>query len=272
MEQDRVLAPVSGGALDDLLALAVEAAARAGDLLMTYFDAPAAGVGSKSSPTDLVSDADRAAEKLLLETIERPRPHDGVLAVEGGARDSTSGYTWVVDPLDGTINFLFGIPVWSVSVAVQDETGTAVGVVHDPCRGETFAARRDAGATLNGRRIDVSAESDLATALVGTGFSYEPEARARQAEVLARVLPRVRDIRRGGSAALDLAAVSCGRLDGFYEAPMEPWDKAAGMLLVTEAGGIVTELDPPVPRLSRGVVAAGRALHDSLSELVLDRA
>jgi myo-inositol-1(or 4)-monophosphatase len=270
VEQDRELHFVTASATpDDLLELALSAARRAGELLLTYFEGPAAGVSSKSSHTDLVSDADRASEKLLLDAIGAARPDDGVLAEEGGARDSTSGYTWVVDPLDGTINFLFGIPVWSVSIAVQDDEGTVVGVVHDPSRAETFAARRGAGATLNGTAVTVSDKTDLTTALVGTGFSYETEARARQAETVASVLPHVRDIRRAGSAALDLASVACGRLDGFYEGTMEPWDKAAGALLVSEAGGVVSELRPPLAHLSPGVVAAGPGLHAQLATLVL---
>ena len=263
---------MTGPELDDLLALATEAATRAGELLMTFFEAPVPGVSAKTSPTDLVSDADRASEKLLLDYIDRARPGDGVLAEEGSARDSTSGYTWVVDPLDGTINFLYGIPVWSVSVAIDDDAGTAVGVVHDPCRGETFAARRGGGATLNGTRVKVSDKDDIEAALIGTGFSYEELARARQAEVVARVVPVVRDVRRAGSAALDLASVACGRLDGFYEGATEPWDKAAGVLLVQEAGGVVSLLDPPLPHLSPGVVAAGPALHDRLAALVRDQA
>lgn len=257
------------GSPEELLDIAVGAARRAGELLLTYFDGPAAGVVAKTSPTDLVSDADRAAERLLLDAILENRPDDGVLAEEGGARDSTTGVTWVVDPLDGTVNFLFGIPVWSVSIAVQDEQGTVVGVVHDPSRDETFAARRGAGATLNGRSIRVSESDALETALIGTGFSYESDARVRQGEVLQRVLPNVRDIRRAGSAALDLAAAACGRLDGFYEGSMEPWDKAAGALLVVEAGGIVSQLDPPLGHLSAGVVAAGPGLHAQLRDLVV---
>jgi myo-inositol-1(or 4)-monophosphatase len=124
---------------------------------------------------------------------------------------------------------------------------------------------------LNGSPVTVSDKDDLSTALIGTGFSYEPAARARQAETVAVVLPAVRDIRRAGSAALDLAAVACGRLDGFYEGAMEPWDKAAGELLVREAGGMVTELAAPLPHLSPGVIASGPALHERLTELVVDR-
>jgi myo-inositol-1(or 4)-monophosphatase len=259
-----------GGETSALLQLALQAARVAGELLLDYFQAPAAGVSSKTSPTDLVSDADRSSERMLLDFIRGQRPNDGVLAEEGGARDSTSGYTWVLDPLDGTINFLYGIPVWSVSIAVEDSEGAVVGVVHDPSRNETFAAARGRGSTLNGTKIEVSDRDELASALVGTGFAYDAAARERQAEVVARVLPDVRDIRRAGSAALDLASVACGRLDGFYEANMEPWDKAAGVLLVREAGGTVSELAAPLAHLSPGVIAAGPRLHEALSGLVLD--
>ena len=259
----------SQGEVSELLQLALQAARAAGELLLDFFRQPAVGVSAKTSPTDLVSDADRTSEKFLLDFIRGQRPGDGVLAEEGGARDSTSGYTWVVDPLDGTVNFLYGIPVWSVSIAIEDVEGAVVGVVHDPSRAETFAAARGSGATLNGKRITVTDQDALAGALIGTGFSYEVAARERQAEVVSRVLAEARDIRRAGSAALDLASVACGRLDGFYEGTMEPWDRSAGVLLVREAGGVVSELPPPLAHLSPGVIAAGPNLHELLSKLVL---
>jgi myo-inositol-1(or 4)-monophosphatase len=248
--------------------LATDAARRAGALLAERFDRPAQGVGTKSTPTDLVSDADRDAEALLVAIIERERPDDGMLAEEGGARRSSSGLTWILDPLDGTVNFLFGIPVWSVSIAVEDQEGTLVGVVYDPTRAEMFTAVRDEGAALNGRPIRVSESSELSTALIGTGFAYDPAARRVQAALLPRVLPKVRDIRRAGSAALDLSFVACGRLDGFYEGNMEKWDKAAGVLLIREAGGRVSELAAPIEGLSPGLIASGRDLHDALRSLL----
>lgn len=232
--------------LDPLLELAVEAATRAGVLLLSRSGGPASGVGSKTSDTDLVSDADRDAERLILEVISARRPDDAILAEEGGSAGK-GRLTWIVDPLDGTVNYLFGIPVWCVSIAVVEDNEPLVGVIHDPNRQETFAAIVGRGATLNGRPLQVSDRSQLSQALVGTGFSYDPETRAAQAEVVARVLPKVRDIRRAGSAALDLASVACTRLDAFYEANMEPWDKAAGILLVREAGGDLQAL--PHPRL-----------------------
>ena len=252
----------------ELLDLAVEAAHAAGALLTDHFRKPAEGVTSKTTPTDLVSDADKASEDLLMDLIGAKRPDDGILSEEGAEGTSSSGLTWVVDPLDGTVNYLFGIPVWSVSIAVEDESGGLVGVVHNPNTDETFTAVRGAGALLNGKPIQVSRRTDLASALVGTGFAYDARARAVQADIATRVLPVARDIRRAGSAALDLASLACGRLDAFYEAPMEVWDKAAGVVLITEAGGVVSELPAPYD-LSPGVVAANRELHDQLRSIVL---
>lgn len=252
---------------DDLLAVAEAAARSAGELLLDRFQRPARGVDSKSTPTDPVSDADRDAEALILERLTRERPEDGVLAEEGGGRPATSGLTWVVDPLDGTVNFLFGIAAWAVSIAVEDAEGPLVAVVRQPTVDETFTAVRGRGARLNGDVIRVSAKEDLETALIGTGFAYDPRARSEQAALLQKVLPRVRDIRRAGSAALDLAAVACGRLDAVYESPMERWDRAAGTLLIREAGGMVTDLPAPLG-LSTGVIAANPILHAKLEALV----
>jgi myo-inositol-1(or 4)-monophosphatase len=253
----------------DLVELAADSARRAGALLLERFQRPAEGVDTKSSSTDLVSDADRDAERLVIDLIHTRRRHDGVLGEESGVSRSQSGVEWILDPLDGTVNFLFGIPVWSVSIAARDPDGMLLGIVYDPTRDEMYSAVRGGGASLNGSSITVSERASLDTALIGTGFSYDPAARAVQARVLTRVLPQVRDIRRAGSAALDLASVACGRLDGVFEAPMEPWDKAAGALLVQEAGGVVSDLPPPLDHLSPGVVCANGALHDKLRALVL---
>lgn len=252
----------------ELLDIAVGVAHRAGELLLERFRQPAVEVESKSTPTDLVSAADKASENMIMEMISSARPDDGVLSEEGGDAESTSGLTWVVDPLDGTVNYLFGIPAWAVSIAIEDDSGGLAGVVHQPTTGETFTAIRGEGASLDGRAIQVSGRTEMAKALIGTGFAYDARARAIQAETVARLLPLARDIRRAGSAALDLAALACGRLDGFYEAPMEPWDKAAGILLITEAGGVVTELPGPLD-LSPGVIAANPVLHPQLEALVL---
>jgi myo-inositol-1(or 4)-monophosphatase len=252
-----------------LLQIADEAARLAGALLLERFGSTATGVSSKSTPTDPVSDADRDAEALIADLIRTRRPEDAVVTEESGG-DPGSALTWVVDPLDGTVNFLFKIPSWSVSIAVEDADGAVAGVVFDPNRDEMYSAVRGGGARLNDEPIHVSTRSDLSQSLVGTGFAYDADARAVQAQVVAVLLPQVRDIRRFGSAALDLAAVACGRLDAFFEAPMEWWDKAAGVLLVREAGGVISELPAPLG-LSPGVIAGGAGLHPLLSSLVASR-
>jgi myo-inositol-1(or 4)-monophosphatase len=211
-----------------------------------------------------VSDADREAEALIVGELRRKRPDDGLVAEEGATAAGASGRRWVVDPLDGTVNFLYGHAAWAVSIALEDEDGRVLGVVHDPARAETFRARRGGGCELNGEAVRVSGEERLSTALVATGFGYAAERRALQADVLARVLPRVRDIRRGGSAALDLAWVASGRLDGYYERGVQHWDWAAGRLLVEEAGGITAEL----PGEPAGLAAASPGLLPQLVELV----
>ena len=253
---------------DDLLTVALEAAHSAGELLMKSFGGDREDVSTKTSPTDLVSKADRDAERFLLDFLAAKRPGDGIFAEEGGRAESSTGYRWVIDPLDGTVNFLFRIPVWAVSLAVEDRDGGVAGVVYDPNRNETFVAQRGEGAWLNDRRLQVSDRADLSTALIGTGFAYEVKRRGEQARVAADVLGKARDIRRAGSAALDLCAVACRRLDGFYEAYTEPWDRAAGALIVREAGGVVSEGPAPVGE-GTTIFAANATLHDELKRLVL---
>jgi myo-inositol-1(or 4)-monophosphatase len=250
-----------------LLELATHVSRRAGALLIERFAEPARGVETKTTSTDPVSDADRDAESLILEAIREHRPGDGVLAEEGGAGETTTELTWVIDPLDGTVNFLFGIPVWCVSIGVEDASGGLVGVVHDPNRDETFSAIRGEGARLNGAPIEVSTRKELASALVGTGFSYDPARRREQAVKVAEVLPLVRDIRRAGSAALDLCSLACGRLDAFYEAPMERWDRSAGELIAREAGALLVGL-PAQPGAPPGLIGANPHLHAQLAALV----
>lgn len=245
-----------------LLSLALGMARAAGALLLDRAGDPVRGLSAKSSRTDLVSDADRDAEALLVRMIRAARPDDGIVAEEGGGTSGRSGVTWLVDPLDGTINFLWGIPQWSVSVAARDGEGALVGVVHDPCRDETFSALRGSGAWRGETRLAMDPGPPLSEALIGTGFSYRAQERARQAERLTRVLPAVRDIRRFGSAAIDLAWVACGRLDGYFETGLNPWDWAAGELLVREAGGLVEE------KPGGGLIAAGSALIDPLRAVV----
>jgi len=241
--------------------VAQRAAAVAGALLLERFGGPARGVTRKSSRTDLVSDADRDAEAAIEEILSSERPEDGLLAEEGSGRHGVSGRRWVVDPLDGTTNFLYGIPAWCVSIALEDADGGALGVVLDPVRRETFAALRGRGATRNGEPIRVSGEERLATALVGTGFSYEAAERSAQAAVLAGVLPRVRDVRRAGAAALDLSWVAAGRLDAYYERGLKHWDWAAASLIVSEAGGELRWLEGEPRGLVAGTPGVVEALH-----------
>jgi myo-inositol-1(or 4)-monophosphatase len=227
---------------DDLLALATDTARRAGALLADGQRRARTSIDTKSTATDMVTEMDRAAEALIIEALSTARPDDGFLGEEGTDRAGTSGLRWVVDPLDGTTNYLYGYPAWSVSIAAVDDAGSLVGVVHDPRAGETFTAVRGAGAWCDGLAISVGRPPDLASTLVGTGFAYRAQERAWQAAVLAHVLPRVRDIRRAGSAALDLCSVGAGRLDAYYERGIMPWDSAAGILVASEAGAQWTAL------------------------------
>jgi myo-inositol-1(or 4)-monophosphatase len=236
----------------DDLALAERAARAAGEVLMSYFGRAAEGLDVKSSPTDPVSDADREAEEVINEIISTHHPGDGVIGEEGARTSPANGRTWIVDPLDGTVNFLYGMRAWAVSIALEDAAGLAVGVVFNPVDDECFSAVRGQGARLNGQPVHVTRCSSLDRAMVATGFSYVAEERARQAEKIVRLLPAVRDVRRAGAAALDLAYVACGRVDAFYERGLKRWDEAAGRLLVEEAGGVVVDLeDEPA-----GVLAA----------------
>ena len=243
----------------ELRALAEAVAREAGALLRGAFEGPELRVSAKSTPTDLVSEADHAAERLIRDRIADARPGDGVLGEEGGDHRGTSGVRWVVDPLDGTVNFLFGLPQWAVSIACEDADGALAGVVYDPLRDELFSVERDGAPTRDGAPIACSDREDIATALVGTGFGYDAEVRRAQAAVAARLLPDVRDIRRFGSAAIDLAWTACGRLDAYYEHGLNAWDLAAGRLLCERAGLEVHDLAPVGPS-GPGVLVSPPAL------------
>jgi myo-inositol-1(or 4)-monophosphatase len=250
----------------DTLAVAEEAARAAGSLLLERFGAgrgAAGAISSKSTPTDLVSDADLAAEIAIREVLRARVPDDGIRGEEHDDEPGTSGRRWIVDPLDGTVNYLYGNPQWCVSVACDDEAG----VVFDPVRDELFAAARDQPATLNGRELSVDGAPTLAQALLATGFGYDASVRAAQASVVARVLPAARDIRRAGSAALDLAWTAAGRVDAYYERGVKAWDIAAGTLICARAGLVVAPLaqDGDLPA---GICVAPAALMDELLPLV----
>jgi myo-inositol-1(or 4)-monophosphatase len=273
---------------DALLEVAVDATRMAGALLAERVRRGAEReVSSKSTPTDLVSEADLAAEQAIRELLHRRRPDDGFVGEESGREGGRSGLDWVVDPLDGTVNFLFGIPQWCVSVAVCDGEGTVAGAVYDPNREELFTATRDGrpklvgpdgavelaepgGAPPAGAEGGGSASrgrGDLATAMVATGLAYDADVRAAQARVLARLAPRVRDIRRFGSAALDLTWTALGRYDAYFERSVKQWDIAAGALICERAGLRVLEL-PVHENLPWGILVARPALAEPLLELV----
>jgi myo-inositol-1(or 4)-monophosphatase len=248
--------------------LAEAVAREAGHQLREAFAGPRVNVTAKSSPTDLVSEADHAAERLIRERLAAARPDDGFLGEEGGDVTGTSGLRWVVDPLDGTINFLFGIPQWAVSIACEDASGTLAGVIYDPMRDELWSAERgDAPARLDGTPIAASSRADLATTMVATGFGYDADVRRHQAEVVVRLLPEVRDIRRLGSAALDLAWTAAGRYDAYYERGLNRWDLAAGLLICERAGLAQRRLEPSPPA-GDGVLVAPAALLEPLAALV----
>jgi myo-inositol-1(or 4)-monophosphatase len=250
-----------------VIELAEEIAREAGAQLREAFETDLR-IETKSSPTDLVSEADVAAEKLIRERLLAARPADGMLGEEGSDTAGTSGLRWSVDPLDGTTNFLFGIPQWGVSIAVEDEEGMLAGVVYDPMRDELWAAARGAAPTLDGEPLDGREHTDeLATALVATGFGYEADVRAAQAAITGRLLPRVRDIRRMGSAAIDLAWTAAGRYDAYFERGIKTWDYAAGALICQAAGLEVRHLNP-APPMDAGLLVAPRRLVDELASLV----
>lgn len=259
---------------DDLLRIAQEAASRAGALLRDGRPADLAVAHTKSSPIDVVTEMDIAAEKLITGLITEQRPHDGLLGEEGASDEGTSGVRWIIDPLDGTVNYLYGLPSWAVSIAAEQDGETVVGVVHAPLRGETYQAVRGRGAWATGgwegeRPLAVRTAPPLAQALVSTGFGYLAERKAAQAAVTARVIPLVRDIRRGGSAAIDLCDVAAGRLDGYYERGLNPWDYAAGDLIAREAGALTG--GRPAERLSGELaIAAPPGVFEPLQALLED--
>lgn len=222
----------------ELLAIALDAARRAGALLRDGRPADLGVAATKSSLVDVVTEMDIAAEKLITDHIGLLRPDDGLLGEEGASREGSSGVRWVIDPLDGTVNYLYGLPSWAVSIAAELDGEVVVGVVEAPMRGETYQAVLGGGALVNGVPARRRPAPELSQALVGTGFGYVAERRAAQAEVVRTLLPQVRDIRRAGSAAIDLVDVGCGRLDAYYERGLNPWDLAAGDLFAREAGAL----------------------------------
>jgi myo-inositol-1(or 4)-monophosphatase len=256
-----------------LLELARAAADEAARLVVERRPPDLGVAETKTSPTDVVTEMDTAAERLIRKMILEARPDDSFLGEEGGADEGLSPVRWVIDPIDGTVNYLYDLPHWSVSVGVEVSGVTVAGVVAAPRLGEVYTAVRGAGSWCNGTRLRIRPATALSGALVATGFGYRAERRERQGTIAGALLPRVRDIRRGGSAALDLCAVACGRLDGYYERGTHDWDRAAGALIATEAGAVVEGFYGRAASESM-VLAAPRGtfseLHDALIALGAD--
>lgn len=251
----------------DLLALARPIATEVGEHLVRSLAGSGPEISTKSTATDLVTDLDRWAEQHIVERLLSARPDDGVLGEEGADRPGTSGVTWCIDPIDGTVNFVHAMPGFNVSIAAQVDGHSVAAVVVSPLHSDVFTATLGGGAARNDQPISCSRASDLARAVIGTGFGYDAARRARQGAVVARVLPRIADIRRSGAAALDLCWVACGRLDGYWEVGLSPWDHAAGALVATEAGARCTDLDGG-PASGAFTLAAPPQLWEPLGEVL----
>jgi myo-inositol-1(or 4)-monophosphatase len=258
-----------------LLALAVDTAGEAGRLVAEGRASAGREVGVKSSATDVVTAVDTASERLIVGRLLAARPDDGVLGEEGAAREGSSGVRWVVDPIDGTVNFLYGLPAYAVSIAAEVDGVVRAGAVLNAATGELFTATTDGGAWLTTParpdpvRLTAGHPASLEQTLVGTGFGYRVEQRRAQAAVVAALLPRVRDIRRIGSSALDLCATAAGRLDAFYEMHLNPWDHAAGALVAAEAGVVLAGL-PGRPFAEPMAIAAAPTVADAFVALLAE--
>jgi myo-inositol-1(or 4)-monophosphatase len=256
---------------DDLRMLAAELAVRAGTSALD--GRRRLGIGqavahdTKSTPTDPVTEFDRAAEGLIVDGLRTRRPDDSIVGEEGAGHVGSSGLVWHIDPIDGTVNFVYDLPAWCTSVAVVDERGPLAGAVFVPVTNELFSAARGDGATRNGSPIHCSDATDVRMALIATGFNYSPDTRRAQARRLAALLPEVRDVRRYGSAALDLCMVGCGRLDAYYEEHLNSWDLAAGVLIASEAGAVTSNFGGGTAD-SDATVAAAPGIHGALVELI----
>ncbi|MCE9622150.1 MAG: inositol monophosphatase [Actinomycetia bacterium] len=252
----------------ELLALATRLAVAAGDGARDgRAERGIAATSTKSSATDMVTEFDKASEALIVGGILEARPDDAIIGEEGTDTAGTSGITWLIDPIDGTTNFLYGLPGWAVSIAASSPDGTQVGVVYVPTTNELYTAVAGEGAFLNGRRIHCSETDQLALALVATGFSYQVERRQLHAHRVAHMLPRVRDIRRFGAAAPDLCYVAAGRVDVYFEQWLGAWDLAAGELIAREAGCRTGSLDGG-PVRPDSVLAANPSLFPLMHALI----
>lgn len=251
----------------ELLNLATNLATRVGDTALAGRRLGLRNVGTKSTQTDMVTEYDRATEREIVATLRRLRPDDAIVGEEDGSHTGTSDITWFVDPIDGTTNFLYDLPMWTVSIGVRDGEGALCGVVYAPALRETFTAVRGHGAFLNGHRIACGELTDPTQALVATGFSYSAPNRVTQAERFPHFIDKIRDVRRLGSASLDLCFVACGRYDAYFEEHLYPWDLAAGSLIASEAGANVAVASSDAPD-TLAVLAANPTLFPKIGRLL----
>jgi myo-inositol-1(or 4)-monophosphatase len=221
----------------------------------------------KSSVVDFATQMDQQSEELIVKQLLAARADDGIIAEEGAAKPSKSGITWVIDPLDGTVNYLYGLPGWNVSIAAKDEDGVLVGVVYAPSINGFWSAIRGEGAKYNGNKIKCNDPVTLDKSLLATGFAYDLNLRVSQGETMAKLLPKIRDLRRNGAAAVDLCYVAMGAIDGYFEGSLKEWDYAAGGLIATEAGAVISGRGGRAAD-SDLVVCAGPALHAQLLPLI----
>lgn len=249
----------------DLLELAKRLALEAGELLSnrpTDFE-----LSTKSSAIDFATQMDKASEALIVSKILEVRPDDGIIGEEGSNVESKSGITWVIDPLDGTVNYVYNLPGWNICIAAKDSEGVQVGVVNAPSVNGFWYAQKDGGAFYNGKQVKCNDPINLDKALVATGFAYDLAKRVEQSEMASRIIPKVRDIRRLGAAGVDLGYVACGILDGYYEFGLNEWDLAAGGLIATEAGAILSGRNG-APAGKEMTIVAGPTLHAQLAEII----
>jgi myo-inositol-1(or 4)-monophosphatase len=253
----------------DLLALAERLARQAATLVRDGRTVGLTEVDTKSSQTDMVTEFDRRSEAFIVSELRAARPHDGIVGEEGTDDAGTSGIRWLVDPIDGTTNYLYALPGYAVSIAAQDEHGSVAGAVAVPTFAEVFTAVRGGGARCNGTRLHCSDQTSLAATLVATGFSYQAATRVQQAGVLTTLIGRVRDIRRFGAASVDLCAVGAGRVDAYYEVGLNAWDLAAGELVAREAGAVMSDFRGGPARPGE-VVCAAPGIHEALLALLAE--
>lgn len=246
--------------MNELLDLAIDIAKKAGALLVARPDK--FDVDTKTSDIDIVTQMDKASERLIVDSILAVRPDDGIIGEEGSDRPSKSGYTWVIDPIDGTVNYLYGMAGWSISIAVKDELGVCVGVVYSPTIDALFTSVRGGGSFKNGRRLKCNDPIELNRALIATGFAYRAEQREVQVAQFNKLIREIRDYRRNGSAAIDICNVASGEVDGYYEIGLHEWDLAAAELIAKEAGAKVSIHGDLV-------IAAGAHLHGALARILL---